>query len=110
VTVTHLPTHDVDLPPGAVTSVDLCYRAGITYRQLDYWARTGLLEPTIRPATGSGTQRLYSTHGLHRAATIRWLLDAGIALQTIRQVIDELLESGSVRLVDGLVIHLPEDI
>src|SRR5690625_6418523 len=37
-----------------------CRAAGITYRQLDYWARTGLVEPAIRPATGSGTQRLYS--------------------------------------------------
>ena len=37
-----------------------CAAAGITYRQLDYWARTGLVEPGIRPAAGSGTQRLYS--------------------------------------------------
>ena len=37
-----------------------CRAAGITYRQLDYWARTGLVQPTVRPATGSGTQRLYS--------------------------------------------------
>src|SRR5436305_10117397 len=37
-----------------------CAAAGITYRQLDYWARTGLVEPSIRPAAGSGTQRLYS--------------------------------------------------
>ena len=36
-----------------------CNAAGITYRQLDYWARTGLVEPTVRGATGSGTQRLY---------------------------------------------------
>ena len=37
-----------------------CRAAGITYRQLDYWARTGLVEPSIRPASGSGTQRIYS--------------------------------------------------
>ncbi|MFE6918918.1 MerR family transcriptional regulator, partial [Streptomyces rubiginosohelvolus] len=36
-----------------------CAAAGITYRQLDYWARTGLVEPSVRPAYGSGTQRLY---------------------------------------------------
>ena len=37
-----------------------CNAAGITYRQLDYWARTGLIEPTVRGASGSGSQRLYS--------------------------------------------------
>ncbi|MGH3263935.1 MAG: MerR family transcriptional regulator, partial [Trebonia sp.] len=36
-----------------------CTAAGITYRQLDYWARTGLVEPSVRAAQGSGTQRLY---------------------------------------------------
>jgi hypothetical protein len=57
-TVTHLPTHRVeeDCPPGHVTSIELVHRAGITYRQLDYWTRTGLLRPTDQThATGSGT-------------------------------------------------------
>src|SRR5699024_5829520 len=37
----------------------VCKAAGITYRQLDYWARTGLVEPAVRNANGSGSQRLY---------------------------------------------------
>jgi DNA-binding transcriptional MerR regulator len=112
-TVAHLPTHRVeeDCPPGHITSLQLVMRAGITYRQLDYWTRTDLLRPTDQThAKGSGTARYYPVDQVHRAATIRWLLDAGISLQAIRAAIDELLATGAVRLVDGLVIHLPEDI
>ena len=58
---------------------------GITYRQLDYWARTGLVEPTVRPAGGSGTQRLYSFRDILLLKVIKRLLDAGISLQQIRQ-------------------------
>ena len=45
-----------------------CNAAGITYRQLDYWARTGLVEPSVRSATGSGSQRLYSFRDMRNAA------------------------------------------
>ena len=60
---------------------------GISYRQLDYWARTGLVRPSIRDAGGSGTQRLYSFQDLVLLRTIKKLLDAGVSLQRIRKAI-----------------------
>lgn len=68
--------------------------AGITYRQLDYWARTGLVEPSVRPAHGSGTQRLYSRLDVVRLAVVRRLLvDVGMSLDMIRRSLDPLLAS-----------------
>ena len=55
-----------------------CNAAGITYRQLDYWARTGLVEPSVRGAAGSGSQRLYSFRDILILKVIKRLLDAGI--------------------------------
>src|SRR6266568_7975701 len=54
-----------------------CQVAGITYRQLDYWARTGLVVPSIRSATGSGSQRLYSFKDILVLKVVKRLLDAG---------------------------------
>jgi len=65
-----------------------CNAAGITYRQLDYWARTGLVEPTVRPARGApGSQRLYSELDVVLLRVIKRLLDAGISLQQIRTAV-----------------------
>lgn len=72
-----------------------CNAAGITYRQLDYWARTGLVEPTVRGATGSGTQRLYSFRDILLLKVIKRLLDAGISLQQIRIAVQHLRERGT---------------
>lgn len=72
-----------------------CAAAGITYRQLDYWARTQLVEPTVRSATGSGTQRLYSFKDILLLKIIKRLLDAGVSLQQIRIAIDHLRERGT---------------
>src|SRR5690242_1419615 len=72
-----------------------CNAAGITYRQLDYWARTGLVEPTVRSATGSGTQRLYSFKDILLLKIIKRLLDAGVSLQQIRIAIDHLRARGT---------------
>ncbi|MCD9152863.1 MerR family transcriptional regulator [Aeromicrobium duanguangcaii] len=72
-----------------------CNAAGITYRQLDYWARTGLVEPTVRSATGSGTARLYSFKDILLLKIIKRLLDAGVSLQQIRTAIDHLRERGT---------------
>lgn len=71
-----------------------CSAAGITYRQLDYWARTGLVTPEVRSATGSGTQRLYSFRDVLMLKVIKRLLDAGISLQQIRIAIDHLRSRG----------------
>ena len=72
-----------------------CNAAGITYRQLDYWARTGLVEPTVRSATGSGSQRLYSFRDILILKIIKRLLDAGISLQQIRSAVQHLRERGT---------------
>ncbi|MGI8613469.1 MAG: MerR family transcriptional regulator [Nocardioidaceae bacterium] len=72
-----------------------CSAAGVTYRQLDYWARTGLVEPSVRGATGSGTQRLYSFRDVLLLKIIKRLLDAGVSLQQIRTAITHLRERGT---------------
>ena len=71
-----------------------CRAAGITYRQLDYWARTGLVEPSVRPATGSGTQRLYSFRDILVLKVVKRLLDTGVSLQQIRTAVLHLRERG----------------
>ena len=68
----------------------VCTIVGITYRQLDYWARTDLVRPSINDARGSGTQRTYSFADLVRLKVVKSLLDAGVKLQTARQAIDYL--------------------
>jgi len=101
-----------------VLSDDMGYRgpvasnaAGITYRQLDYWARTGLVVPEIRSAEGSGTQRLYSFRDILLLKVVKRLLDAGITLQQIRTAVTHLRERGvddltSVTLMsDGLSVY-----
>jgi DNA-binding transcriptional MerR regulator len=71
-----------------------CNAAGITYRQLDYWARTGLVVPEVRGASGSGTQRLYSFRDILILKVIKRLIDAGISLQQIRTAIEHLRARG----------------
>lgn len=71
-----------------------CAIAGISYRQLDYWARTGLVSPQIRGAEGSGTQRLYSFRDILLLKVVKKLLDAGISLQQIRTAVDHLHRRG----------------
>ena len=72
-----------------------CTAAGITYRQLDYWARTGLVEPSVRTATGSGSQRLYGFRDILVLKIVKRLLDAGISLQQIRTVLTHLRQHGA---------------
>jgi DNA-binding transcriptional MerR regulator len=75
-----------------------CAAAGITYRQLDYWARTGLVEPSIRPARGSGSQRLYGFRDILVLRVVKSLLDTGISLQQIRAAVTFLREHGATDL------------
>jgi DNA-binding transcriptional MerR regulator len=90
---------DDDLPP--LPGEDVGYRgptacsaAGITYRQLDYWARTGLVEPGVRAAAGSGSQRLYSFRDILVLKVVKRLLDTGVSLQNIRAAVEHLRERG----------------
>ena len=71
-----------------------CKAAGITYRQLDYWARTHLVEPTVRGAKGSGTQRLYAFRDVLVLKIVKRLLDTGVSLQQIRSAVHALHERG----------------
>ena len=70
----------------------VCAIVGISYRQLDYWARTDLVRPSLADARGSGTQRRYSYTDLVRLKVIKSLLDAGVKLQTARRAIEYLRE------------------
>jgi DNA-binding transcriptional MerR regulator len=72
-----------------------CAAAGITYRQLDYWARTGLVEPSVRAATGSGSQRLYGFRDILVLKVVKRLLDTGISLQQIRAAVAHLRTQGT---------------
>jgi DNA-binding transcriptional MerR regulator len=82
----------------------VCKIVGITYRQLDYWARTGLLCPSLTEAKGSGTQRRYSYQDVVELKVIKQLLDAGINLQQSRRAISCLRESGEDLATANLVI------
>ncbi|OSM44544.1 transcriptional regulator [Nesterenkonia sp. PF2B19] len=71
-----------------------CAAAGITYRQLDYWARTKLVQPSLRNASGSGSARLYSFRDILVLKVVKRLLDTGVSLQQIRTAIEHLRERG----------------
>ena len=71
-----------------------CHAAGITYRQLDYWARTGLVVPSVRSAAGSGTQRLYSFKDILVLKVVKRLLDTGVSLHNIRIAVEHLRARG----------------
>jgi DNA-binding transcriptional MerR regulator len=72
----------------------VCKLVGITYRQLDYWARTDLLRPSLADAAGSGTQRLYSYHDVLSLKVIKKFLDAGLALPAARRAVEALRSAG----------------
>jgi DNA-binding transcriptional MerR regulator len=88
-----------------------CAAAGITYRQLDYWARTGLVEPSVRPAHGSGSQRLYGFRDILVLKVVKRLLDTGISLQQIRAAVQHLRDRGADDLAqvtlmsDGISVY-----
>jgi DNA-binding transcriptional MerR regulator len=93
---------------------EVCTVVGISYRQLDYWARTELVTPSVREAGGSGTQRLYSFQDLVQLRVIKNLLDTGISLQRIRKAVDYLNENmdgvptGITLMSDGTRIYACE--
>lgn len=86
--------------------------AGISYRQLDYWARTGLVEPTVQGARGSGSQRLYGFRDILVLKLVKRLLDTGISLQQIRTAVAQLHEAGvrdlaqTTLMSDGASVYL----
>lgn len=86
-------TIDLDEVPTGYRGPDACHASGITYRQLDYWARSELVMPSVIPARGSGTYRLYSREDIIRLAVVRLLLNTGLSLIFIRDNL-YLLETG----------------
>ncbi len=87
------PLPDLDTETG-YRGPTACKAAGITYRQLDYWDRTGLVSPSIQNATGSGSQRLYSFRDILVLKVVKRLLDTGVSLQQIRRAITQLVTYG----------------
>lgn len=99
----------------------VCNLVGITYRQLDYWARTGLITPSLQQATGSGSQRLYAFPDIVQLKVVKRLLDAGMSLKKIRKAMDILRDelaserplSNVTLLSDGKTIyaaHSPSEV
>jgi DNA-binding transcriptional MerR regulator len=91
----------------------VCKIVGITYRQLDYWARTDLVRPSVMDANGSGTQRLYSFRDLLELRVIKQMLDAGLELRSARKAVESLRgfkkDVASARIViDGASVVLAE--
>ena len=79
-------------PQNGYRAPQVCKLVGITYRQLDYWARTNLIRPSLRQARGSGSQRLYSFQDVVQLKVIKRLLDAGMSLKKIRSAVEILGE------------------
>ena len=79
---------------------------GISYRQLDYWARTDLVRPSVADAAGSGSRRQYGYEDLLELKVIKSMLDAGIKLESVRAAFHYLREQlgtdiASAQLVIG---------
>jgi DNA-binding transcriptional MerR regulator len=102
---------DADAADTGYRGPTACSAAGITYRQLDYWARTGLVEPSVRGAHGSGSQRLYSFRDILVLKVVKRLLDTGISLQQIRAAVHHLRDRGTSDLAqvtlmsDGVSVY-----
>jgi DNA-binding transcriptional MerR regulator len=85
---------DPSTPEIGYRGATACVAAGITYRQLDYWARTGLVEPSVQGASGSGSQRLYGFRDILVLKIVKRLLDTGVSLQNIRSAVEHLRMRG----------------
>lgn len=102
---------DAPSPQPGFRGPQVCSLVGITYRQLDYWARTGLLRPSIADARGSGTQRLYAYTDVVELKVIKQLLDAGISLQRARRAVECLREGlGADLAAANLVLVGPDSV
>src|SRR6187551_3379717 len=105
------PNHGAAEDTVGYRGVMACHAAGISYRQLDYWARTALVVPSVRDASGSGTQRLYSFRDIVVLKVVKRLLDAGVSLQNIRKAIETLRSRGVADLAgitlisDGTTVY-----
>jgi DNA-binding transcriptional MerR regulator len=83
---------------------------GITYRQLDYWARTDLIRPSLTDASGSGSRRLYSYRDLLELRVIKSLLDAGIKLESVRTAFEYLRTQIETDIVSAHLVISGSDV
>ena len=70
------------------TGPEVCKITGISYRQLDHWTSTSLINASIRNIKGSGFHRLYSFNDIVLVKLVNKLRDAGISLQKIRVALE----------------------
>ena len=102
-----LPSQDIGYRGASAAAA-----AGISYRQLDYWDRTGLVIPSIQTATGSGSQRLYAFRDILVLKLVKRLLDTGVSLQQIRFAVEQLRADGmsdlsnTTLMSDGARVYL----
>src|ERR1035441_407217 len=82
----------------------VCRLTGVTYRQLDYWARTSLVTPSITPATGSGSKRTYSYADVLEVKVIKSLLNSGLSLARTRQAVECLRSSLGADLASSSLV------
>ncbi|MBU6495911.1 MAG: MerR family transcriptional regulator [Acidobacteria bacterium] len=82
----------------------VCRLTGVTYRQLDYWARTNLVTPSLQAAQGSGSKRTYSYRDLVEVKVIKSLLDNGVSLLRARQAVECLRSSLGVDLASVTLV------
>jgi DNA-binding transcriptional MerR regulator len=83
---------------------------GISYRQLDYWARTDLIRPSLTDATGSGSRRTYSYRDLLELRVIKCLLDAGIKLESVRTAFTYLREQADTDIATATLVISGNDV
>ena len=83
---------------------------GISYRQLDYWARTDLIRPSLTDATGSGSRRTYSYRDLLELRVIKSLLDAGIKLESVRKACTSLREQADTDIATATLVISGNDV
>lgn len=76
---------DIRFTTGMVTDL-----AGATWRQLDSWARSGLLRPSAKAAAGKGTRRLYTFRDVVAAMTVVELRRHGCPLQRVKKAVRRL--------------------
>ena len=83
---------------------------GISYRQLDYWARTDLIRPSLTDAAGSGSRRMYSYRDLLELRVIKSLLDAGIKLESVRKAFTYLRDQADTDIATATLVISGNDV
>lgn len=102
------PSATMDGVDQVFSSPEVCRLAGITYRQLDYWCRTGVITP-MRVSDGSGMPRRWATKQVDIIRVLGRLSALGVCMQAFRTAAEELthleLERGQwvVVATDGSV-------